>query len=132
LNISNLFIYLTDMCWNGQGTTILSHDLKWMYTILYLYLLMPRPKRVTNSFWIIIFMWSMRRLDMYAQESPFFFFWVGGEGRRGGFVIPNVFPFYSHWVPKGLPSSFQYICNSTTLLGGWVGIEASRNIRSFK
>jgi hypothetical protein len=91
MKISKLFNYSTDMCLNGQGTTIVSHDLKGMYTILYLYLLMPKPKRVTNSFWIIIFMWSMKRLDMYAQESPIFFFWVGGEGRRGALLSPMCF-----------------------------------------
>jgi hypothetical protein len=90
-----------------------SHDLKGMYTILYLYLPMPEPKRVTNSFWIIIFMWSMRRLDMHAQESPIFFFWVGGEGRallspmcflsipiefpRGSLQVSNIFAIAPHF-----------------------------------
>jgi hypothetical protein len=52
----------------------------------------PKPKMVKHNFRTIIFMWSMRRLNMHLGRPNLFSFGFGGSG-------VFAFPISSHYIP---------------------------------
>jgi hypothetical protein len=72
---------------------------------------------ILDHFWIIIFMWPMRRLD--GQGGPSLFLW-GGGGRRGWrfflglgpcVIVPNVCQHGSHQVPTMFCKMFPLVAH---------------------